>query len=134
MAKITIEMNDELPDLVNDAIESIKEMLTEYVKENDSQTLPCLNNDLDYNGSVHELVDGLVPVYTKELNDIWYLHKQELIDAYNDAGIGNDPTEKDGAVAIYCYLLAEVNNWYHKEAKDYFEEIIEEMAEDVVDD
>ena len=131
MAKITIEIDDNLNDLVQDAIDGVKDILKDYVEENDPDSLPCINNDLDYSGAVHELVDGLVPVYTKQIDDIWYLHKQELIRAYEDAGVGDNPLENDGMAAIYHYIHAKLNNWYSEHGEDYFDSI---KGDEIVDD
>lgn len=131
MAKITIEIDDNLDDLVQDAIDGVKDILKDYVEENDPDSLPCISNDLDYSGAVHELVDGLVPVYTKPIEDIWYLHKQELISAYEDAGIGDNPLENDGKVAIFCYIEAKMHDWYREHGEDYFNSI---KSDEIVDD
>lgn len=131
MAKITIEIDDNLNDLVQDAIDGVKDLLKEYVEENKCEDLPCLNNDLDYSGAVHEHIDGLVPIYFSQLDGLWYLHKDKLIEAYEDAGIGDDPTENNGGTAIYCFLMQKVQEWYSKEAQDYFDSI---KGDEVVDD
>jgi len=122
VAKITIDIEDQLPDLVNDAIDGVKEILKDYVEENKSDSLPDIS-DLDYSGSVHELIDGLIPVYDKNIEDIWYLHKKDLIRSYEDSGVGNNPMENNGMSAIYFYLNQEVNDWYGDNAQDYFDEI-----------
>jgi predicted Zn-dependent protease with MMP-like domain len=129
MAKITIEIEDQIPDLVNDAIDGVKEILKDYVEENKSDSLPDIN-DLDYSGSVHELIDGLIPVYDKKIEDIWFLHKKDLIGAYEDSGVGNNPMENNGMSAIYFYLHQEVNNWYSENAQDYFDEIVSVNVEE----
>ena len=135
MAKITIEIEDQLPDMVSQCIDGIKEILENYVKENESERLPDLNSDLDYSGSVHELIDGLIPVYDNRIEDIWYLHKKTLVLAYENSGTGSNPMENNGMAAIYFYLHQEVNNWYGDKAQDYFDEIVAvDIVEDIVEE
>lgn len=125
--KKKIEVEDILEERVEMAIEGVTDMLREYCEDNKPDELPCLNNDLDYSGHVHELIDGCVPIYNKELDDTWYLHKNVLIEAYENAGIEGDPSEKNSAVAIYCYLQERVNQWYHENAQELFEGFMKEV-------
>lgn len=125
--KRTIEIEDTLQERVDSAIEDVKQELLNYLEENpDTDELPCLNNDLDYSGAIHEIIDGSVPIYTKEINDIFYMHGDEVEQAFDDAGIGS----KDDKgwpmgwkpAAIYCYIESQVNEWYHRDAEDVFDE------------
>lgn len=122
--KRTIEIEDTLQDCVDSAIESVKECLTDYLEQNpDTDETPDLGNDLDYNGSIHEIIDWSVPVYAAEINDIMYLHGHEVNKAFDNAGIG---TRDDSwpncweAAAIYCYIEQEVGQWFHHNADDIF--------------
>ena len=125
--KKKIEVEDILEERVEMAIEGVTDMLREYCEDNKPSDIPALHEDLDYSGHVHELIDGCVPVYNKELDDTWYLHKNVLIEAYENAGIGEDPSEKNGAVAIYCYLQERVSQWYHENAQELFEGFMKEV-------
>jgi hypothetical protein len=122
--KINVEIDDTLPDRVENAIEEVRDELVEYIKENKPDSTPDLHNDLDYSGSIHEIVDGCVPIYTKEIDDAWYLHKRDLIDAYENAGVGDNPTENNGMAAIYYYINEQVCEWYHKNADEIYDEIM----------
>ena len=123
MSKQTIEINDCLPDRVECAIDEVKEALLNYLIDNpDTDELPCLNNDLDYNCTIHEIVDGSVPIYTHDIKSAWFLHDSELEEAYNNAGVGDNPRENDGMAAIYFYIFEAVNHWYQTEAEDVFQE------------
>lgn len=113
--------------IVDGAIEEVKDELLDYLKENpDTDELPDLGNDLDYSGRIHEIVDGSVPIYTKEIEDIMYLHGNDVEQAFDDAGIGDKSS--DGwpsgwkAAAIYCYIDQEVRSWYSDNAQDVFDE------------
>ena len=120
--KRTIEIDDTLESRVESAIEDVKSELENYLNNNpDTDSLPCLNNDLDYNGSIHQIVDSSVPVYTHEIKTAWYLHGSELEQAYENAGVGENPMENDGMAAIYYYIMEQVQEWYSNEAEEIFE-------------
>ena len=122
MSKKTIEIDDTLEERLESAIEDVKNELESYLDDNEPDSLPCLQNDLNYSGAIHEIIDGSVPIYTKEINDAWYLHGSELEQAYDDAGVGNNPRENNGMAAIYCWIEQHVNEWYSDKAEDIFEE------------
>ena len=127
--KRTIEINDTLEERVESAIDSVKQELLDFLEANpDQDELPCLNNDLDYSGAIHEIIDGSVPIYTSELEDNWYLHSSELEQALDNAGLysGDDlvKLERDQRIAsaFYCYIQEQVNEWYNDEAQAVFNE------------
>jgi hypothetical protein len=122
MSKRTIEIEDTLQDRVDSAIEDVKDELLRYCDDNEPDKLPDLGNDLDYSGTIHGIVDGSVPIYTKEIDDTWYLHGNELEEAYENAGVGDNPRENNGQAAIYFYIHEQVNEWYSDHAEDVFEE------------
>lgn len=124
MTKITLEIDDVLPACVDSAIEQVEEKLREYVADNpDDDETPCLHNDLDYRGDVHEIIDGSVPFRTRDIEAAWYLHGRDLEEAYETSGIGSNPRENNGMAAIYCYIEQRVNEWYHDNADRIVEEL-----------
>ncbi len=128
--KRQIEIEDTLQECVDNAIEEVEDCLLNYLNENpDTDTLPCLHNDLDYSGRVHEIIDSAVPIYTYEIKCLWFLYGSELESAYHDSGIGNNPMENNGMVAIYCYINQQVCQWYQDEAEDVFEKWQESQTE-----
>ena len=123
--KRTIEIDDTLEDRIDSAIVDVKDTLEEYLKDNpDTDSVPCISNDLDYSGAIHEIVDSSVPVYTKEIEDIWFMHKRELLEAYELAGIGTNPQENDGMTAIYCLIDHKIREWYDANAQEVVDEYI----------
>ena len=90
-----------------------------------SEETPDLFNDLNYSGSIHEIIDSAVPIYTGEQNDLRYLYGDLFEQAFDDAGIGE---KQDGpgwpmgwkAAAIYCYIKQQVCEWYNDNAEDIF--------------
>lgn len=125
--KRTIEIDDTLADRVSSACDDVKAELLRYLEEHpDTDELPCISNDLDYSGSIHEIIDGSVPIYTKEVNDTFYLHGNEIEKAFDDAGMGSkdDKGWPSGwkLAAIYCYIEQQVHEWYREKADGIFEE------------
>lgn len=127
--KRNIEIEDTLQERVQSAIDEVKEALTSFLDSNpDTEACPCLNNDLDYSGAIHEIVDGAVPIYTYEIKATWFLHDSELEEAYENSGIGDNPRENDGMTAIYCYIQQKVSEWYDSEAEGIFEDWQEKQS------
>ena len=121
--KRTIEIDDCLTEQTDSAIEDVKQALLDYLEQNpDTDELPCLNNDLDYSGTIHEIIDGAVPIYTSDIEAAWYLYGSELEAAYENAGCGDNPRENNGMAAIYYYISDKVNEWYSRNAEDIFDE------------
>lgn len=110
--KKQIEIEDNLSEIVNDTIEDVYNLLLDFLKKNPNVDNVCLNNDLDYNGEVHEIIDSHVPIYTYIIRGLWYLYEDDFVESYMNAGTGENPRENNGMVAIYCYLSDKVNEWY----------------------
>lgn len=119
--KKTIEIDDVLEEQTDSAIDDIKAELLRYLDDNEPDTLPDWG-DLDYSGTLHEIIDGAVPVYTQDIEAAWFLYGRELEEAYSNAGLGDNPRENDGAAAIYCYIEAKAQEWWRDNAEDVFEE------------
>jgi len=123
MSKRQVEIEDTLEERTQDARDYTHNLLVEYLDENpDFDSVPCLHNDLDYDGRVHEIVDGRVPIYTSEIEDTWYLYSSELEEAYESAGFGSNPRENNGMTAIYCYIHSAVCEWYDGNAEEIFQD------------
>ena len=121
--KRNIEIDDTLQERVDSAIEDVKAELLNYLDQNpDTDEVPCISNDLDYSGAIHEIVDGSVPIYTSEIEGLWFLYGSEFEEAYEDAGCGENPRENNGMAAIYYYIDQKVREWYDGNAEDVFEE------------
>jgi len=126
MSKRTIEIEDTLQGCVDSAIEQIKEALIEYLDANRQTDETPDWGDLDYSGTLHEIIDGSVPIYTAEIRDIFYLHGDEIEEAFDNAGLGpkEDANWPSGwkAAAIYCYIEQEAAGWFHDNAEEVFDE------------
>ena len=123
-----MEIEDTLPDRVEVAIDEVKEELIRYLNANNPDMTPELS-DLDYSGTIHEIVDGCVPIYTHEIETTWYLHSRELQQAYWDAGVGDNPRENDGMAAIYYYIDQQVREWYDDNADDIMDTFEKEQED-----
>ena len=120
--KKTIEIEDTLQERVDQAIEEVRELLAEHKEEYPEDGCPGLS-ELDDDGRISEIVDSNVSVYNSEIRNIWYLHSDDLEEAYENAGIGTNPRENSGMAAIYCHIEQKVNDWFGKEAEDFYENI-----------
>ena len=122
--KRNVEIEDNLDEIIESVKDEVKELAINWIKDN--QDKPDLYNDLDYDGSFHGIVDSSVPIYTREINDLFYLYGNELEDAFDNAGIGdkNDDHWPAGwkAAAIYCYIEQEVSEWFNDNIDDLYEE------------
>lgn len=134
----TIEIEDNLQEIIDGATEDVKNELLSYLDQNpDIDRCPNLNNDLDYSGSIHQIVDSAVPIYTNEIRDLWYLHGDGFEKAYDDAGVGEK--KDDGwpsgwkAAAIYYYINQEVYEWYQNEAEGVFEDYQKDLQKKKID-
>lgn len=124
MTKRTIEIDDALPDCVQSAIEEVERELREHLAENpDCDEAPCLSNDLDCNGAIHDIVDSAVPVYDGQIDAAWFLYRRELEEAYDNAGVGDNPRDANGMAAIYYYIYEKVAEWYAENAEEIFEQV-----------
>lgn len=121
MTKRNVEIEDTLQERVDGAIEEVKQELKNYLDSNpETEATPDISNDLDYSGAIHEIVDGSVPIYTKEIDDMWYLYSYRFEEAYDNAGVGDNPRENNGMAAIYFYIDEKVHEWYQRNAEEIF--------------
>ena len=119
----TVELTDRLDDIIDSTWDDVVELLETYFVENGGD-LPCLHNDLDYSGSVAELIDSAVPIYTSELNELAYFHHDAAIAALVDTFGSADGDWPSGTFAAGLYQLIHngINERWHEEAEDLWEE------------
>ena len=124
MATRTVEIEDNLNEIIEGVQDEIKELAIDYIKENNEK--PDMG-DLDYSGSVHEIIDGAVPIYTGEIEGLFYLYGNDFEESFDNAGIGdkNDEHWPSGwkPAAIYCYIEEKVNEWFNENIDDLFDEV-----------
>jgi hypothetical protein len=48
------------------------------------------------------------------------LYGSDLEEAYENAGVGENPKENNGMAAIYFYISDKVHEWYNENAGEIF--------------
>jgi hypothetical protein len=135
MTKRTVEMEDNLDETVDSVKEEIRDNFIEYLRENpDCEEFDDYYQDKGCD-AVHEISDSNTPIYTKEIDGLYYLYSDEFDEAYKNAGIGNGTEDNHQQVAIYCYLSEQGFN-YLGELQDEFEEWVsnKQLPENPADD
>jgi len=131
--KRILEVNDVLDECVEEATEEVTRLLREHLEANpDTDELPNLSNDLDYSGSVHEVIDSAVPVYDCDIDAIFFLHGDKVEAAFDNVGFGNK-TDKGWPrgwkpAAVFTYIEQEVHAWWRNNAQDIFDKWQEAKA------
>ena len=123
MTKRTIEIDDDLDDMVENVKEEIKQSFIDYLKENKGNAkFEDYYQDRGCD-DVHEIADSSTPVYYSDIDGLYYLYGNEFDEAYENAGIGNYKGWEDNhrQVAIYCYL-SEKGFDYLRELESLFDD------------
>ena len=132
MKSYCVEIETDLNELEGAAIDEIKQSIAWLLKENEiDETMDKYDiiEVLEYDGTLHEIIDGSVPVYTHQLEALFFVHKWDLMEAFDNAGICTvDEVLKNPdsytlgleGVAIYCYIEQEVNAWIEEDLEDWF--------------
>lgn len=131
MSSSTVTLTDTLPGLIESACDGVRELLEQWFIEHEDRDLPCLYNDLDYSGSVHELIESTIPVYTADLQALAYFHHESVIAALSEQ-FGSDALSVDwqsGAFAagLYCLIDRGVSYWYGSAAEDLWDSWLEAL-------
>jgi hypothetical protein len=119
----TVELTDRLPEIIESAWEDVTDLLREYFVENGGD-FPCLHNDLNYSGSVSEIIDNAVPIYTSELNELAYFHHDDAIAILVETFGSADGDWPSGPFAAGLYSLIEegINERWNDEAEALWDE------------
>ena len=126
----TVQLTDRLPEIIDSVWDDVVELLKQYFIEHDSSdSFPCLHNDLDYSGAVHELIDSAVPIYTSQLNELAYFHHDAAMSALSDQFGSIDGDWPSGPFAAGLYTLIEqgLAEKYDEDAEDLWESWMEEL-------
>ena len=117
--KRNVEMDDTLDEIIASVKTEVKERFEEIVKEN-----PEYSSDDIYQeavDSITEICDSSTPIYTKEIDDLYYLYGNEFEEAYENAGCYDKPPDNYRQVCIFFYLS--------DQAQGYFQELQTEFEE-----
>lgn len=126
----TVQLTDRLPEIIESTWQDVVELLKTYFIEHDSSDdFPCLHNDLDYSGAIHELIDGAVPIYTNELNELVYFHHDAALSALTDQFGSVDGSWPSGpfAAGLYCLIEEGINEKWHEEAEELWDSWVKEL-------
>ncbi len=113
----TVEIDDTLDERTASAIDDLKERIESALKDNDGEA-----SEDDFADEISEIADSAVPVYTNEIDGLWFLHKSVLTQAYEDAGIDDNPLANNGMTAIYFYIEQKVQEWLNDSFKEFCQE------------
>ena len=126
----TIKLNNSLDDLVLSAIEDIKEFYNysiekkSIVKSNE-EPLDEILEYIRYNGDLDSIIDNTVPIYTHELKGLFFINESALIEAFENAGLGDRSEYQNGplgfeGVSIYCYIEEQINLFLYNGFDNWF--------------
>jgi len=108
--KRTIEIEDDLQERIDCVKEELRDAYIEQVLER-FEDIDELDWDQDfYNGSpcfadlANEFADSSTPIYRSDIKGLWYLHSNDFLDAWDDAGFGDDKPENFEQACICTYL------------------------------
>jgi predicted house-cleaning noncanonical NTP pyrophosphatase (MazG superfamily) len=127
--KRTIEIEDNLDELVGEVKEELKDAYIEVILE-DIEAIESLNWDRDfYNASkpcfadlVNEFADSSTPIYYYNLDSLWYLYDSEFEEAIDNAGIGEIDPKNRKSVGI-CLYLEQQGQEYLSELENNLEDL-----------
>ena len=138
--KRSITINDNLKELLESTQRDTKTELVRYIEQNLDRVkingkvleIPCIDNDLDYDGSIHNIVDQAVPIYDQEIKDLWYLYSEEFEKAYKDAGVGDIGEGKWQQASIYFYLYDKLRSWYNSNAESITKKTVKKIQKELI--
>ena len=109
MPTITVDIDDTLEERLTTAKEELVAAAIEYIQDN-LRTVTAEYDDFNEKNWIkfHEIADGNVPVYTSEIEGLWFLHRDKLEEAYENGSGGENPYENDGVTAIFHYIYLHV--------------------------
>jgi len=102
-------MKQHLNERVNIAKEELKDWVDEQKASHKSKAK--IKDSDDFTEQLDSIADSNCPIYTWEIDEIWFVNKSELIEAYENAGLGDNPLENNGMTAIYCYIQEMLNEY-----------------------
>jgi len=124
----TAQLTDRLPEIIDSTWDEVVELLKEYFVIHGGD-LPCLHNDLDYDGGISNLIDSAVPIYHYQLNELAYFHHNDAIAALAEQFGSADGDWPSGTFAAGVYQLIDngINERWNEDAEDIWQEWLDEM-------
>ncbi len=124
--KRTIEIEDTLQENVDSCKEQILDRLVRYVEENsDVSDFDEFNHNCG-SDAVLEIIDNHIPTRYREIDSTYFLYKNELNEAFDNAGISTrEECDNYEQTAIICYLSEKTHEFMQGLEGD-FNELIDE--------
>jgi hypothetical protein len=98
-----VKIDDTLEERIFDVFYEIKEHFINWLEDNQD----CTDFEEYYQecgcDNVFECSDSSTPIYTTEIDDLWYLYSSEFLEALDFAGFDTN-SENLCQTAIYCYI------------------------------
>ena len=129
----TAQLTDRLDEIIDSTWSDVTDLLKDYFVVHGGD-LPCLSNDLDYDGGVADLIDSAVPIYNAELNELAYFHHDAALSALVEQFGSADGDWPSGAFAagLYCLIEQGVTQKWDEEAEDLWQEWLDELDTAIV--
>ena len=129
----TAQLTDRLDEIIGSTWDDVTELLKEYFVANGGD-LPCLSNDLDYDGGVADLIDSAVPIYSAQLKELAYFHHNAALSALVEQFGSADGDWPSGtfAAGLYCLIEQGVTQKWGEEAEDLWQEWLDELDTAIV--
>lgn len=121
MAKRMIEIDDNLDDIIQSVKDEILDHAENYFKNNNDVDEWDTYYQAELADAIHEIVDSNTPIYTSEIDGLYYLYGDDAEEAYKNEGIGDGTEDNHRQVALYC--LIEEKAWdYVRDLESQFDE------------
>jgi hypothetical protein len=119
----TATITDTLPEIIDSAWDEIIDVLKRYFTDYPTEDCPDWG-DLDYSGSLHEIIDSSVPIYNRQLDELAYFHHREALIALEERFGSRDGEWPLGqfAAGLYCLIDEACQERFNDEAEDLWQE------------
>jgi hypothetical protein len=120
--KRTIEIEDNLKELVDTCKQETLEAIKDWLQEN-RQTVD-IYDFVDDNGIISEIVDSNTPIYYYDCKCLMFLYENEFAAAYKNIfgkDMPKDGIDKYNQLCIYCYLDQETHEFISQVNEAYMD-------------
>ncbi|MDP2692308.1 MAG: hypothetical protein Q8O88_01550 [bacterium] len=108
--KRTIEIDDNLNEIIDTAKQQLKDFLLEFKEDNPENKADGDKLNGVVSDEIHNIADTSTPIYNYDIDGLYFLYGNKFDDAYENAGLGDGREDNYKQLAIYCYIEQELNN------------------------
>lgn len=90
----------------------------------DYDTVWDLHDALDYDGALHELIDGMIDIYNYDLR-VWAVDNYQYVDEAKDEGLISEECDFHKQIQAGQYLF------YREKANEALEEVFDELKKEL---